>query len=350
MNTLRKSGGPYRPVEAYVRRAWERGPGPLLRAAGSAYGMGIGVRHRLYEMGLLRVRQPALPVISVGGVTVGGSGKTPVSAEVAAWLIGDGFRVGVATHGFADEIVVHQRLNPAAAVEGGSDRRRVIEQLASRGCQVVVLDDGFQRRQLGRDIDVIVVDAETLAAGPVRYLPAGPYRERLEEMRRAAAIVVTRRAADAPVAVEVADRLRTRFPAAAVVRCALRPGSLRAVNRSAEAIGSPAPTVAVAAVMKADLALTQMRDRHPSIVHVHAFPDHVRLASVTVAGLMHEAGSAGIVGTLKDIAELEEAVAEATPLWYMADELEWESDPSTLRERLQAAAGGTPDGVAGEET
>lgn len=335
------SSQPSRAVEAYVRRAWEHGPGPVLRVVGSAYGLGIAMRHRLYEMGILRVRQPALPVVSVGGVTVGGSGKTPVAARIATWLIEDGFRVGIATHGFVDEIGVHRRLNPAADVDGGSDRRRVIEGLAARGSQVVVLDDGFQRRKLGRSLDVVVVDAETLAGQQVRYLPAGPYRERLEELRRATAIVVTRRAAAEPVAIEVANRLRGRFPHAAMYRCALSPGPLVAVNRAAAAVAPPAPTVAVAAVMKADLALAQMRDQHPSLIHLHPFSDHARLDFRTVAELTRQAGSDGIVGTLKDIDKLGETLGEATPLWYMADELEWESDPETLRERVREVAEGT---------
>ncbi len=339
-----------RPLEAYVRRAWDQGPGPLLRVAGSAYGLGIAFRHRLYEIGVLRIRQPSLPVVSVGGVTVGGSGKTPVAAQIAAWLIEGGFRVGVATHGFADEIGVHRRLNPAADVDGGMDRHRVIEGLAARSSQVIVLDDGFQRRKLGRDFDVVVVDAETLARETVRYLPAGPFRERFEELRRADAIVVTRRSADETVASEVGNRLRGRFPNAAVYGCALRPGPLTPVNRAAEAIGSPAPAVAVAAVMKADLALAQMRDRLPSLVRLHPFPDHARLDSRTVAELIREAGSGGIVGTLKDIARLEEALGETTPLWYMSDRLEWDTDPASLRERVCAVAEATTGEQAAPST
>ena len=339
-----------RPLEAYVRRAWERGPGPLLRLAGSAYGLGIAVRHRLYELKVLRVMRPALPVVSVGGVTVGGSGKTPVAAEVASWLIEDGLRTGVATHGFADEIAVHRRLNPTANVQGGADRRAVVEEMAERGTEVVVLDDGFQRRKLGRVIDLVVVDAETLAAGPVRYLPAGPYRERVEQLRRAAAIVVTRRAVEQAVAVEVADRLDARFPDVAIFRCRLRPGPLVPANRAAAAIGSPAPAVAVAAVMKADLALAQMADRHPSLVRRYSFPDHARLDAGTVRGLVRQAGSAGIVGTLKDVAKLEDVVGEATPLWYMADELEWESDHSHLRQRVRTAVERAADGAAATES
>lgn len=205
---------------------------------------------------------------------------------------------------------------------------------------MVVLDDGFQRRKLGRDLDVVVVDSETLAAGPIRYLPAGPFRERLEELHRADAIVVTRRSADEAAANEVADRIRSRYPRADVSRCALRPGDLVAVNRAAEAVTSPAPTVGVAAVMKAELALSQMRDRYPSIVHRHPFPDHARLDPHVVDELTGEANSAGIVGTLKDLTKLEAQVGETTPLWYMADELTWETQPSALRDLARAVATG----------
>lgn len=333
-------GQPSRSVEGYVRRAWDRGPGPVLRAAGTAFGLGIAIRHKLYDIGVMRSRRPALPVVSVGGVTVGGAGKTPVAAQVVGWLIAAGRAVGVATHGFPDELEVHRRLNPDASVLGGSDRLAVIERLAAAGCDVIVLDDGFQRRKLDRDLDVVVIDAETLGKGPVRYLPAGPYRERLAELRRASVIVISRRAAQEATAIREAQRIEGSFPEASVCRCALRPGGLVAVNRAAASVADPAPVVAVAAVMKADLALGQMRERYPSIEHVLSLPDHATFGPDEAADLVDRAGTAGIVGTLKDVEKLERTVGDSVPLWYMADEVEWETDPSILRTRVLSVASG----------
>jgi len=102
--------------------------------------------------------------------------------------------------------------------------------------------------------------------------------------------------------------------------------------------------------MQADLALAQMRDRLPSLVRLHPFPDHARLDSRTVAELIREAGSGGIVGTLKDIARLEEALGETTPLWYMSDRLEWDTDPASLRERVCAVAEATTGEQAAPST
>jgi tetraacyldisaccharide 4'-kinase len=321
-------------LETYIRSSWSGRPGPLLRLAGATFGLGIAARHRLYDAGLLRTRVPALPVISVGGVTVGGSGKTPVAAEIVGWIAEKGLRVGVATHGFSDEMEVHRRLNPGVMVGGARDRHGIISELADRGCQVVVLDDGFQRRQLARDLDIVVIDAETAASTAVRYLPAGPYRERLEELRRVAGIVVTRRVASASTAAEVRTRFERRFPDAAVGVVGLRPGRLIAANEAAACIASPAPAVAVAAIMKADLALAQMCDRIPTLVHTHAFSDHARFDPKTVEELIVDAGSAGVVGTLKDVVKLGPIIGAATPVWYVSELLVWEANEAALRERL----------------
>ncbi len=321
--------------ERYVRRAWETNPGLMLRLAGDVYGAATRLRHLLYRHGVLRGRDVPVPVISVGGLTVGGSGKTPVSAAIAAWLAADGMRVGIATHGFEDELHVHARLNPTVIVRGGRARGDAVRQLAVAKADVVVIDDGFQHRRLARDLEVVTVDAETARSNRPRFLPAGPYREAPAELGRAQVIVVTRRRNASDDVVELTDRLRRRFTAALVARCHMRPGPLVAANRAARLAPAPEPEIVVASIMKSDLFVSQVAERYPTVRIAYTFPDHAAFARRDVERIIQQGAPGGMVGTLKDIVKLEDAVGDSVPLWYQPDEIVWERGEMELRRAVR---------------
>ena len=187
--------------EARVR-AWWRGEGGLwgglasVLAAGPAllFGAVVRVRNALYDRGWLPARRAPLPVVSVGNLTVGGTGKTPVAAWIVRRLSERGHRPALVSRGYGrDELALHGRWNPAVPVVASPDRAGAAREAARRGADVAVLDDGFQHRRLARDADVVLLAAEERFPG--RMLPAGPYREPSRALRRADLIVVTRKAA-----------------------------------------------------------------------------------------------------------------------------------------------------------
>ena len=187
----------------------------LLAPAGLLYRGGVALRNALYRRRLLRTRRVPVPVISVGNLDAGGSGKTSFVAYLAGRLREAGRRVGVASRGYGgrrqdspvtvsdgkgplcgadevgDEPVLLASLLPSAVVVVCRDRVAAARFARERhGSDLVILDDGFQHRRIHRDLDLLLVDAgEGLGNG--RMMPFGPLREPVEEMRRADALVIT---------------------------------------------------------------------------------------------------------------------------------------------------------------
>nr|WP_298127571.1 tetraacyldisaccharide 4'-kinase [uncultured Pseudoxanthomonas sp.] len=172
------------------------GPVPLwARALAGVYGVLVALRSRLYRAGLLRQRRVGVPVIVVGNITAGGTGKTPLTIALVERLRAAGFRPGVASRGYGRRDGAQARWVDAATPpeEGGDepvliarhtgtrvrvDRDRVAaaEALVAAGCDVVICDDGLQHYRLQRDVEIEVIDGAR-RYGNGRLMPAGPLRE-----------------------------------------------------------------------------------------------------------------------------------------------------------------------------
>ena len=166
-----------------MERLWFS-PDPAARALRAAlmplellYAGAVTVRGKLYDSGVLATRAAAIPAVSVGNLTVGGTGKTPISAWLARQLVKRGATPAVVLRGYGnDETLVHRLLNPDIVVLTSTDRAAGIERAAERRCDMAVLDDAFQHRRAARVADVVLVSAERW--GERRHLlPAGPWRE-----------------------------------------------------------------------------------------------------------------------------------------------------------------------------
>lgn len=177
------------------------------------YGAAVGVRNRYYDR--VGGKRLPVPVVSVGNVTVGGSGKTPLVVAVAKELVTRELPVAVVSRGYGregssdfvlvsdgsdvlvsareggDEPVELAQKLPGVVVAVGSDRFRTGQKLLERlGRHVIVLDDGFQHRRLARDVDLVCFDCREPASS-LYLLPAGRLREPLESLTRADAVVLT---------------------------------------------------------------------------------------------------------------------------------------------------------------
>ncbi len=168
---------------------------------------GMALRNLAFDRGWNRVRDLPVPAVAVGNLTVGGSGKTPIASWIAKRYAGAGIIPGILLRGYGrDEALLHQRAVPEAAVIADPDRVLAAHQAVARGAKVLVLDDAFQRRDVGRDLNLLLVSAEAMRA--VRWcLPAGPWREPLASARRADAAIVTRKRADRATAAQVAAEI-----------------------------------------------------------------------------------------------------------------------------------------------
>jgi tetraacyldisaccharide 4'-kinase len=177
----------------------------LLRIPAALFGVASGLRGRLYDRGWLPLERVDVPVISVGNLTAGGTGKTPAVALLARELLGRGLRPGVASRGYRsggdaanDEGRLLGQLLPGVPLVQDPDRARGARSLLSV-VDVILLDDGFQHRRLARDLDLVLVDATrpwglpAIAGGAVcELLPRGLLRESPAALARADLILLTR--------------------------------------------------------------------------------------------------------------------------------------------------------------
>ncbi|MGD2123966.1 MAG: tetraacyldisaccharide 4'-kinase [Gemmatimonadota bacterium] len=158
----------------------------------SGFKFGSGLRNRMYERGILPLQMAPVPVISVGNLTVGGSGKTPFSAWLVKELCQRGQKPALVARGYGqDEMVLHRRWNPDCPVIAEEDRAYGAWKAAKKGASLVVLDDGFQHRRLARDLDIVLVASST--PRKVCLLPRGPFREDLSAVTRAGVVVLTQK-------------------------------------------------------------------------------------------------------------------------------------------------------------
>ncbi|MFC5580019.1 tetraacyldisaccharide 4'-kinase [Rhodanobacter terrae] len=164
------------------------------------YGGVIGLRSGLYRAGIWRsVRLPA-PVIVIGNLSVGGTGKTPLTIAVAAALRARGYRPGVVSRGYGgsrrEPLLLGDAPDPAQVgdepclihasgmpVAVGRDRPAAARLLLDAGCHVLLADDGLQHYRLARDVEICVIDG-VRRFGNQRLLPAGPLREPLSRLRQ----------------------------------------------------------------------------------------------------------------------------------------------------------------------
>jgi tetraacyldisaccharide 4'-kinase len=204
-----------------------------LRLASWPYGLAVRTRNALFTRGWKAARRAPVPVVSVGNLTLGGTGKTPCVEYVAGFYRDLGTRVAVLSRGYGsetgrnDEAMVLEENLPDVPHLQGRDRVALAATAAEElEAELVVLDDGFQHRRLHRDLDVVLIDA---TRPPTRdYLfPRGTLREPAGGLRRAGAIVLTR--CDQVAADEVGavrDWLGRRVPGKPVATTEHRPTEL----------------------------------------------------------------------------------------------------------------------------
>ncbi|MFN8667521.1 MAG: tetraacyldisaccharide 4'-kinase [Gemmatimonadaceae bacterium] len=293
------------------------------------FGAGVAGRNALFDAGVLASRATAIPSISVGNLSVGGTGKTPVAADVARRLLEAGAHPALVLRGYGDdEPAVHAILNPDVPVLTSPDRVAACEAARARGCDVAVLDDAFQHRQARRVVDLVLVAAEQWGRS-VRLLPAGPYREPASALRRASLLVVTRKTASAAEAREIAERLAAQaaIPAATV---AFGLDALRRVGgdgalRPLSSLGGQ--SVLAVTGIGAPRAFAAQLEGVGTRVELVSFPDHHHFDARDVARIMARAPRHNcVVCTLKDAVKLGTHWPRAgVPLWYVSQRLTVES-------------------------
>jgi tetraacyldisaccharide 4'-kinase len=344
---------------------------PVLYLPAQLYELGVRGRLALYDRGLFKTRRLDAPVISVGNLTVGGTGKTPCVAWLARMLRDAGHEVAILSRGYkrssegrvevsdgrgilctpdesGDEPYLLAKSCPGVRVVVDRDRVAAGRWLAARArVSVFLLDDGFQHRRLHRDLDLVLVDgSEPLADAAM--VPFGRLREPLTGLRRADVVLVTH-----------GDRCRDRAAFAAALAEYARPGTpvffarhemtmLRRLDAD-ETLPLTAfagrAVAAVSGIAKPSFFVTDLSSAGMTIALRRDFDDHHRYTQAEFADAANAARAAGaeaIVVTEKDAANLsgEWLRSSALPVYAAAIEFRCEDDREFRTLVLQAARRG----------
>lgn len=274
----------YRRIIAGEAGAWAA---PIRGALGLlefGYARIIGARNRSFDRRGPRTVLP-IPVVSVGNLTVGGTGKTPLVIDLVQRLDRMGLTPVVVSRGYGaapgepnDEERVIRRHVPGVVCLADPDRARAGETARERfGADVIVLDDGFQHRCLGRTLDIVVIDA-TSPFGYGRMLPRGLLREPVQSLRRAGVVVLSRCDQVSPSRLlQTEERVRRIAPSATVLR------SRHRVDGMARLDGTPDDTdltgkraVVFAGIGHPRAFLTTVQSLGADVVAQRWWPDHHR--------------------------------------------------------------------------
>ena len=298
----------------------------MLFPAERLFGAVVGARDILYDAGWLPAIETKIPAVSIGNLTVGGTGKTPIAAWVARGLVARGARPAVILRGYGDdEPLVHARLNPTVPVFTGADRVAAVNEAAGAGADIAVLDDAFQHRRVQRLADLVLVSADRFTSDE-RLLPAGPWREPLRALRRATLVIVTRKAASAEAVGRVHERLSRVAPAIPRVSVRLEPDALvRAdddgVRASLEELRGQS-VLAVLSIADPGSFVSQL-ERLNARVRPRIFPDHHAFTQAEIDEIVADAATVDrVICTLKDAVKLAPRWPRlAPPLWYVSQQV-----------------------------
>ena len=302
----------------------------LLQPLGLLYGTVMRLRTAFYDHGLLRSRRLPGAVISVGNLTVGGTGKTPMVLWIAERLVEEGHRPAILTRGYrglgqgdasggaaSDEVaLLRQRLEGRAQFGVGKDRYKNGLALAKDGAEWFILDDGFQHLELQRDANIVLLDA-TDPFGGGGVLPAGRLREPRSGLARADIVIITR-THRAP-ALETIVR---RFTKAPIFYGQTRPDEVLRVLSSTEALPEGEQPqykfFAFCGIGNPVAFFADLKSWDFSVVGQRSFPDHHRYSSAEIQELQATAAAAGanaLICTEKDVFNLPTSVRAALPIY-----------------------------------
>ncbi len=319
-----------------------------LRALSVPYAWAIGLRNWLYTQGFKRVHRAAVPVVSVGNLTAGGTGKTPCVEYVARFFRRRGVRVAILSRGYGaaagrnDEAQLLEVNLPDVPHLQGPDRvalaHRAVEELAS---EILILDDGFQHRRLHRDLDLVLIDA-TAPWGYGYVLPRGLLREAPSSLHRADVILLTRCDQVGPEIIHsVRDRIHRLARGAPVIETSHHPTAwinAEKVIRPLEDLhdrqlaafcGIGNPEAFRRTLIGLGLAVRTWR----------TFPDHHPYSPSDVEGLRawarQQAPDCLVVTTQKDLVKLPLTHLGNHDLWALQIQLHVTAGQELLEEKLQ---------------
>ena len=319
-----------------------------LRVVEAPYTLAVSHRNRRYDRGAAEIVRVGVPVITVGNLTLGGTGKTPMVKWIAGRLQLAGLRVAIVSRGYGaadgkhnDEALELAQALPNVPHVQNRDRVAAARQaIRDFGSQVILLDDGYQHRRLARDLDIVLLDALE-PFGFEHVFPRGTLREPLVGLRRAQVVCLSRADAISPAEREaIRERVASIAPGAAW--CEAAHAASRLVNSEGESrpldhlagqrvaafcgIGNPAG-------FRHTLAAAECEP-----IGWREFPDHHAYSATDrdeLAAMAQTSDADLLVCTQKDLVKLQQPELSGVPLWAVGIEIKFFAGEEMLERQLE---------------
>jgi tetraacyldisaccharide 4'-kinase len=310
----------------------------LLWLASKLYGVGVSIRTRLYARRLIKQKRLNAAVISIGNLSVGGTGKTPLVIWLAEKLLAEGQRVAILTRGYrgtagsSDEVeLMRSRLQNRVIFGVGKNRFAEGRRIESRqAIDIFLLDDGFQHLELARDLDVVLMDASRPMSQPL--LPAGPMREPISAVTRADVIVFTR-TENAPGAKEAIQRFwKMPIFAASTFLLGFRCLGTESQLQTVADLGS-GPFFAFCGIGNPEAFVRDLQRWGVAPAGQMFFADHHRYTLEDVRAIEQAArgvGAKGLVTTEKDFCNLTSVTLPTLPVYVSIIDLKVDGEIALL--------------------
>jgi len=314
-------------------------------------GLGVAVRNKAYDIGWSKTTRVPVPVVCVGNLTLGGTGKTPCVEYVARFYRELDKQVAILSRGYGvnagpnDEAMVLEENLPDVPHLQGRDRvtlaMTAVEELES---EVLVLDDGFQHRRLARDLDIVLIDA-TRPIDREYLFPRGLLREPVSSLKRAGVIVLTRVDQIESNSVDwQREWLAKRFPRTPIATAVHAPMELRLPSGSEDVARLRGQTVAAFCGLGNPAAFRRtLDDLGANVVEFRTYPDHHNYTRADVDALQEWAAKfpadAVIAISQKDQVKLQLAELGNHPVWSVRIGLQFRTGEAEFKGRLSSAIG-----------
>ncbi|MCL4109486.1 UNVERIFIED_CONTAM: hypothetical protein GTU68_024383 [Idotea baltica] len=311
------------------------------------YRVAAATRNLLFDAGIKQQHSVSAPVISIGNLTTGGTGKTPVVASVVNHLVAAGRKPAIISRGYRaidgeanDEKMMLDQLCPNVVHLQNPDRVAFAKiAIAEHQADVLVLDDGFQHRRIARNLNVVLVDA-TCPFGYGHLLPRGLLREPVSSLRRADVVLITRaNQCDAETIEHITQEIRRANDSVPVLEVAFQSQRLRNSTGQSTSFESLAShqVAAFCAIGNPEGFRRTLNDSQLEPAWLQSFPDHHHYSQSDLTQLSERAVDSGIdvlLTTQKDLVKIPADSLNRVPLWAIEIAAEFGDDQSQFESIL----------------
>lgn len=323
------------------------------------YSLLISIRNKLYDKGKLRTDSFNTPIISIGNITTGGTGKTPLVIHISKFYLSKGFKVGILSRGYGRNSTFRMLVCDGKSIlhpvdMTGDELYMISEDLIQNydnfnvvadndriaGCKylvnnfypdVIILDDAFQKRSLKRDLDIVIIDAAKFDSFSHKmHLPSGDLRESIDGLKRASIIIQNNKRSNIPA---ITDLNKYGKP---VIKMSYKIEGI--FDRKNEQIASLSKKViAVAGLAAPESFFNMLKEMNFDIVHKYFYPDHHSYIFKDIRDLKERAeGGMPIITTHKDYVKLREyeSFLKEYPVYYLKIGLKFDDNYNIFEEML----------------